>query len=154
MKNTKKVLALMAAAVMGMSTLPAMNVSAEDGGTAYPEVTYVKKPEAEFVVIMWSENEDGEITITGCSPMYSDKVGDYPTKNVLCSFMYKGKLELPSHINDKPVVAIDGVNIAKAVGAKTVVINENITEISDKAFGKGVTVLTTDKELRQSPIYY
>lgn len=154
MKNTRKTMAFVMAAVMGLSALPAMNVSAEDGGTAYPEVTYVKKQEAEFVVIMWSENEDGEITITGCSPMYSEKVADYPTPNVLCSFMYKHKLELPSHINGKPVVAIDGVNIAKAVGAKTVVINENITEISNKAFGKGVTILTTDKELKMSPIYY
>lgn len=154
MKNTKKALAFMAAAVIGLSSLPAAECLAYEDSTAYPEITYVKKPEAEFVVIMWSENEDGEITVTGCSPMYSNKVGDYPTRNVLCSFMYKGKLELPSHINDKPVVAIDGVNIAKAVGAKTVVINENITEISEKAFGKGATVLTTDKELRQSPIYY
>ncbi len=157
MKNTKKAkktLALTMAAVMGLSALPAMNCSAESNAAAYPTVTYTKAPEAEFVVIMWSENDDGEIAITGCSPMYSDKVQDYPTSNVLCSFMYKGRLELPSHINDKPVVAIDGVNIAKAVGAKTVIINENIMDISEKAFGKGVTVLTTDKELRQSPIYY
>ena len=152
MKNTKKVMTLAMAAVMGLSALPVMNCSAEN--TAYPTVTYKKAPEAEFVVIMWSENEEGEITITGCSPMYSDKIEDYPTSNLLCSFMFKGKLELPSHINGKPVVAIDGVNIAKAVGAKTVIINENITDISDKAFGKGVTVLTTDKELRQSPVYY
>lgn len=154
MKNTKKALALTMAAVMGLSALQAMNCSAESYEAAYPTVTYTKATEAEFVVIMWSENDDGEITITGCSPMYSDKIADYPTSNLLCSFMYKGKLELPSHINDKPVVAIDGINIAKAVGAKTVIINENITDISDKAFGKGVTVLTTDKELRQSPIYY
>lgn len=153
MKNTKKVLALTAAAAMALSALPVMNCSAENGGTAYPVVTYNKAPEAEFVVIMWSENEDGELAITGCCPMYSSKVSDYPTSNVLCSFMYKGKLELPSHINDKPVTSITGVNIAKAVGAKTVVINENIMNISDKAFGKGITVLTTDKELRQSPVY-
>lgn len=146
----KKTLALVMAGAMALSALPAVNCSAE----SYEAATYSKASEAEFVVIMWSENEDGEITITGCSPMYSEKVGDYPTSNVLCSFMFKHKLELPSHINDKPVVAIKGVNIAKAVGAKTVVINENITDISDKAFGKGVTVLTTDKELRQSPIYY
>ncbi len=151
MKNTTKALALTLAAVMGLSAVPATGCFAE---TAYSSAASDITQDCEFVVIMWTENDDGEITIIGCSPMYSDKVEDYPTSNVLGSFMFKGRLELPSHINDKPVTAIKGVNIAKSVGAKTVIINENITDISENAFGKGVTVLTTDKELRQSPIYY
>ena len=103
---------------------------------------------------MWSENDNGELTITGCSPMHSEKIKDYPTSNVLGSFVFNGTLRLPSHINGKPVTAINGYNIAKTVGANTVIINENITDISEKSFGKCLTVLTTDKELRQSPIYY
>lgn len=103
---------------------------------------------------MWSEDENGELAITGCSPMYSSKVSDYPTPNVLGSFVFNGTLRLPSHIGGKPVTEINGFNIAKAVGANTVIINENITDISENAFGKGITVLTTDKELRQSPVYY
>lgn len=154
MKNTRKTMALVTAAAMALSALPVMSCSAEEYGPAYPSVTYTEPLEAEFVVIMWSENEDGELTIIGCSPMYSEKVSDYPTRNVLCSFMFKRTLRLPSQINGKPVVAIDGINIAKAVGARTVVVNENITDISDKAFGEGVTVLTTDKEIKKIPIYY
>lgn len=154
MKNSKKVLAATLAAVTVLSSFSAISCSAESNATAYPTVTYGEESETAFVVIMWSENDEGEITITGCSPMYSSRVCDYPTTNVMCSFMFKGRLELPSHINDKPVIAINGINIAKAVGAKTVIINENITDISENAFGKGISVMTTDKERREKPMYF
>lgn len=157
MRNTKKAPALALTAVMGLSVTSSINCSAADY-TAW-ENSYVspvteEKTSLEFAVIMWSENEDGEVAIIGCSPMYSSKVSDYPTANVLGSFVFNGTLRLPSHINGKAVTQISGINIAKAVGAKTVIINENITEISENAFGKGITVLTTDEELRLSPIYY
>ena len=157
MKNTKKALAFTLSAVMALSAVPTLSGSAAERTELekmYLSDTYAEPFTLDFIVIMWSENENGELTITGCSPMYSSKVRDYPTSNVLGGFVFNGTLKLPSHINNKPVTAIKGVNIAKAVGANTVIINENITDISETAFGKGVTVLTTDKELRQSPIYY
>lgn len=157
MKNTKKVMALTAAAVMALSALPVTYCSAADytaWESPYISPVIEEKTSLEFVVIMWSENEDGTITITGCSPMYSTKVSDYPTSNVVGSFVYNGTLELPSHISGKEVTKIGGINIAKTVGAKNVIVSENITEISENAFGKGVTVLTTDEELRLSPVYY
>lgn len=157
MKNTKKTLAFTLAAAIGLSAVPTLSCSAA-GRTELEKMyftdTYEEPFTLDFIVIMWSENENGELTITGCSPMYSSKVRDYPTSNVLGGFVFNGTLKLPSHIDGKPVTAISGFNIARAVGASTVIINENITDISDTAFGKGVTVLTTDKELRQSPIYY
>ncbi len=156
MKKTKKVIAFTLAAVMGLSAVPTLSCSAAER-TELEKVyftTYEEPFTLDFIVIKWSENENGELTITGCSPMYSSKVHDYPTSNILGIFVFNGMLKLPSHINGKPVTAINGFNIAKAVGANTVIINENITDISETAFGKGVTVLTTDKELRQSPIYY
>lgn len=104
MKNTKKVMALTAAAAMALSALPVTYCSAANY-TAWenPYISPVieEKNSLEFVVIMWSENEDGTITIMGCSPMYSTKVSDYPTSNVVGSFVYNGTLELPSHISDK-----------------------------------------------------
>ena len=157
MKITKKSLAFTLSAAMGISAIPAMNCSAAERTVFEREnysATYENSFSLEFVVIMWSENDNGELTITGCSPMHSEKIKDYPTSNVLGSFVFNGTLRLPSHINGKPVTAINGYNIAKTVGANTVIINENITDISEKSFGKGVTVLTTDKELRQSPLYY
>ena len=157
MKITKKALAFTLSAAMGISAIPAMNCSAAERTVFEKEnysATYENSFSLEFVVIMWSENDNDELTITGCSPMYSEKINDYPTSNVLGSFVFNGTLRLPSHINGKPVTAINGYNIAKTVGANTVIINENITDISEKSFGKGVTVLTTDKELRQSPLYY
>ena len=79
MKNSKKVLAAALAAVTMLSSSSAISCSAENGGTAYPSVTYGEEAETAFVVIMWSENDDGEITITGCSPMYSSRAnGDIP----------------------------------------------------------------------------
>ncbi|MCM1008281.1 MAG: hypothetical protein NC485_10195 [Ruminococcus flavefaciens] len=157
MKHTKKTLALTLAAVMGLSAAPTLSCSAierTEFEKTYFSSTYEEPFTLDFIVIMWSENENGELTITGCSPMWSSRVSDYPTANVLGGFVFNGTLKLPSHINGKPVTEISGVNIAKSVGANTVIINENITEISDNAFGKGITVMTTDKELRQSPIYY
>lgn len=157
MKHTKKALALTIAAVMGLSAAPTLSCSATEQTRQESTYYYPVGGEPftlEFIVIMWSENENGELAITGCSPMYSSKVSDYPTSNVLGSFVFNGTLRLPSHIGGKPVTEINGFNIAKAVGANTVIINENITDISENAFGKGITVLTTDKELRQSPVYY
>lgn len=157
MKNTKKVLALTAAAVIGLSAAPTLSCLAAERTElekAYFSSTYEEPFTLEFIVIMWSENENGELAITGCSPMYSSRVSDYPTANVLGGFVFNGTLKLPSHINGKPVTEINGVNIAKTVDANTVIINENITDISENAFGKGITVLTTDKELKQSPVYY
>lgn len=157
MKITKKALAFTLSAAMGICAIPAMNCSAAERTPLEREnysATYDNSFSLEFVVIMWSENDNGELTITGCSPMHSEKIKDYPTSNVLGSFVFNGTLRLPSHINGKPVTAINGYNIAKTVGANTVIINENITDISEKSFGKGVTVITADKELRQSPIYY
>lgn len=157
MKKTKKVIAFTLVAAMGLSTIPTLSCSAA-GRTELEKMyftdTYEEPFTLDFIVIMWSENENGELTVTGCSPMYSSNIWDYPTSNILGGFVFNGTLKLPSHINGKPVTAISGFNIARTVGANTVIINENITEISDTAFGKGVTVLTTDKELRQSPIYY
>lgn len=156
MKKTKKVLAFTLAVTMGLSAVPTLSCSAAERTELEKAyfTTYEEPFTLDFIVIMWSENENGELTITGCSPMYSSRVKDYPTSNVLGGFVFNGMLKLPSHINGKPVTSIDGFNIAKTVGANTVIINKNITDISETAFGKGVTVLTTDKELRQSPIYY
>lgn len=157
MKNTKKVLALIAAAVMGLSAVPTVSCYAAEQIWQDSTYYYTAAEESfmlDFIVIMWTESESGELTITGCSPMWSSRVQDYPTYNILGSFMFNGTLRLPSHINGKPVTAINGVNIAKAVGANTVIINENITDISDMSFGNGVTIMTTDKEFRQSPTYY
>lgn len=156
MKHTQKTLAFTLAAAMGLLAIPTLSCSASEQTELEKAyfTTYEEPFTLDFIVIMWSENENGELTITGCSHMYSSKVRDYPTSNVLGGFVFNGTLKLPSHINGKPVTAISCFNIARAVGANTVIINENITDISDTAFGKGVTVLTTDKELRQSPIYY
>lgn len=157
MAHTKKVLAIMLTAIMGLFSIPTLSCSAaEQAGweNTYYSTVYEESFTLDFIVIMWSENSNGELTITGCSPMYSSKVSDYPTPNVLGSFVFNGRLELPSHINGKPVTKISGVNIARSVGAKIVIINENITDISETAFGKGVSIMTTDKELRQAPIYY
>lgn len=157
MAHTKKILAIILTVIMGLFTTPTLSCSAAEQTwweSTYYSAAYEESFTLDFIVIMWSENSNGELTITGCSPMYSSKVSDYPTSNVLGSFVFNGKLELPSHINGKPVTKISGVNIARSVGAKIVIINENITDISETAFGKGISVMTTDKELKQSPIYY
>lgn len=71
MKITKKALAFTLSAAMGISAIPAMNCSAAERTVFEREnysATYENSFSLEFVVIMWSENDNGELTITGCSP--------------------------------------------------------------------------------------
>ncbi|MCM1524047.1 MAG: hypothetical protein NC120_06275 [Ruminococcus sp.] len=149
MKNLTKTLAAVSSLVLAMSSFPAVPCNAYSG---YTVGNAVKETTAEFAVVMWTE-KDGELTITGCMPMTSTLVSDYPTSNIVSVFVYNGKLELPSHINGKAVTAIKGYNITAGLNVKSVTVNENI-DIGDKAIDKDISVILTDKEIKLSPVYY
>lgn len=147
MKNLSKALAFVSSLAIGISAVPSLPCS------AYNASAYVSEEiTAEFAVVTWTE-KDGELTITGCMPMYSTAVSDYPTSNVVSIFILNGKLALPSHIDGKPVTKIGGYNITAGLYVKSVTVNENI-DISDKAIDKDIPVILTDKENKVSPVYY
>ena len=143
MKITRTLSVLTAAAVM-LSQASAVGVNAYE----YKPTVTVQDDSAQFAVLMWTENEDGTLTINGCVPFTSPFVGDYPTTNVLSVFVYKGVLPIPSEINGKAVTAIKGVNITKGLDIRYVKVYEDIEDISDKAFADDVYIVTTDKEYR------
>lgn len=153
MKNLKRTLAMVSSLVMAVSAVPAMPCCAySDYGSNYDVSHVSEETKAEFAVVMWTE-KDGELTITGCMPMTSTLVSDYPTSNIAAVFVLNGKLELPSHINGKPVTKIKGYNITAGLYVKSVTVNENI-DISDKAIDKNISVILTDKENKITPVYY
>ena len=83
MKNLRKTLAAVSSLVMTVSAVPTMPCSAySDYGSSYGVSRASEETKAEFAVVMWTE-KDGELTITGCLPMTSSRVSDYPTF-ILC----------------------------------------------------------------------
>jgi|GEM_PF-4374286 len=143
MKLTRTLSVLTAAVVM-------LSQASAVGAYAYgykPTVTS-QEDSAQFAVLMWTENEDGTLTINGCVPFTSLFVGDYPTTNVLSVFVYKGVLPIPSEINGKAVTAVKGVNITKGLDIRYVKVYEELEDISDKAFADDVYIVTTDKEYK------
>lgn len=152
MNNFKKTLAAVSSLVMAVSAVPTVPCFAYSGYGSYTDSRTSAEVKAEFAVVMWTEN-DGELTITGCMPMTSSRVSDYPTSNIVSVFVLNGKLELPSHINGKPVTKIKGYNITSGLYVKSVTVNESI-EISDKSIDKDIPVILTDKENKVSPVYY
>lgn len=103
---------------------------------------------AEFAVLMWSKNEDGSVSITGCVPYVSPYLKDYPTVNVLSVFIYKGVLSIPTEINGQPVTSVKGVRMGKGLHLKYVKVSEEMTDISDKAFADDVNIIITEKPSR------
>lgn len=151
MKIAVKALTSVTAILMCASTMPALNAGAVPFYQVSVNTTYNIEPTpvAEFAVLMWEDNGDDTVSITGCVPFVSLSVSDYPTSNVFTVFMYKGVLVIPSHINDKPVVAVRGNDIGKGLNIKYVKVNNAAADISDDAFGKDVYVVYTSKENRK-----
>jgi hypothetical protein len=163
MKITVKTLATVTAAFLCASVLPTISASAVTYTPRTTTSTNTTNSDtmvttsntnatAEFAVLMWEDNGDNTVSITGCVPFVSLSVSDYPTNNVFTVFIYKGVLEIPSHINDKPVTAINGVNIGKGLNIRYVKVNKSVTEITENAFDKNVYVMYTNKESKRTVI--
>ncbi len=155
MKELKKTLAMVSLLIMATTAVPAMPCFAysnSDSGNYTTLNDSKESKKAQFAVVMWTET-DGELTITGCMPMTSVRVSDYPTSNVVSVFLLNGKLVLPSHINDKPVTKIKGYNITAGLYVTSVTVNE-VIDIEEDSINKDIPVILTDKENKVSPIYY
>lgn len=152
MKIAVKALTSVTAILMYASAIPAVNAYAVPFYQVSVDTTYKAEPApvAEFAVLMWEDNGDNTVSITGCVPFVSLSVSDYPTSNVFTVFMYKGVLVIPSHINDKPVVAVRSNDIGKGLNIKYVKVNNAVADISDDAFGKDVYVVYTSKESKRT----
>lgn len=150
MKIKEKALTILAALGLTLSTVPSVNSYA----VTYDETPQKTENSAEFAVLMWKENKDGTIAITGCVPFTSPRISDYPTTNLVSIFIFNGNMQIPSHICDKEVTKISGVNLTKNLNVKYVTINENLTDISKTAFSDDVYITTTEKEFKLSPVYY
>lgn len=143
MKITKTLSVLAAAAVM-LSPVSAVRANAYE----YQPTAATQEYTAEFAVLMWSENKDGTICITGCVPFVSSNPKDYPTTNLMTVFVYKGILTIPTEINGKAVTAVKGVRMGKGLHLKYVEVGEDVAEISEKAFSDSVNVVITDDEYK------
>ena len=143
MKITKTISVLAAAAVM-LSPVAAVRADAYE----YQPTTAKQEYTAEFAVLMWSENKDGTVTITGCVPYISPYIKDYPTTNLVTVFVFNGSLTIPTEINGKTVTAINGVHMGRGLNLRYVTIGEDVTDISEKAFADNVNIITSDKEYK------
>lgn len=140
----RKTLSVLAAAAVMLSPVSSVGAHAYE---YYPNDA-MQECTAEFAVLMWSENKDGTISITGCVPYISPYTKDYPTTNLVTVFVYNGILPIPTEINGKTVAAVNGVHMGKGLHLKYVKIGEDVTEISEKAFPDNVNIMITDEEYK------
>ena len=143
MKITQTLSVLAAAAVM-LSPVSAVRANAYE----YLPTAATQEYTAEFAVLMWSENKDGTVTITGCVPYISPYTKDYPTANLVTVFVFNGSLTIPTEINAKTVTAINGVRMGRGLHLRYVTVGEDVTDISEKAFADNVNIITAETEYK------
>lgn len=155
MKNTIKPIALALSAALTFSVFSVVNCSAE----TYQDndYIYIKPPKetvtVDFVILGYKEKK-GELTITGCYDYdpYFPGVPYYGYGGYIPVMIMDGVLEIPSHIDDKPVVDIK--NLSGNDKFTKIVVPDAITKILKSAFrGKNYEVGTADGELRLVTVY-
>lgn len=151
----KTIIKALASSTLALATICA-TVPAEPC-LAYSEndYVYIAPQEAtvkiDFVILRYSE-DNGELTITGCYD-YSEDIRVNPlTGGYIALAVVNGILEIPSHIDGKPVVDIRYLSNNSTFD--TIIVPDAITKILRTAFGdKLYSVETAERECRVVTMY-
>lgn len=146
----KKIVSILAAATLAVSAVPTV-VSAESVWGNAPAVQTISKPKitVDFLMLGYSENKDGELTITGCydyDPLFKCSGG------YICVCIFNGDLSVPSSIDGKPVVGIKNMSGNNKIDK--VIIPESVKDIDVTAYhGCNLVTERTDEELSLMTLY-
>ena len=153
MKKTIKAISLALSLAFTLTAVPVTGCSAETYSDS--DYIYIKQPEetvkVDFVVLGYSE-KNSELTITGCYDYEPNpKLNPY-RKGFIAVCVFDGVLEIPSHIDDKPVVDIK--NLSGNDKFYKIIVPDRVTKILKSAFkDKHYEVDTAKKELRLVTLY-
>ncbi len=149
MKKSMKAISVALTFALSLSAMPTISSFAYQ----YQYNPYAVQDEVQinFVIFSYRENEDGELTITSCFDYdenfkVNPRLGGYVAGSAV-----NGVLKVPSHIDGKPVVAIK--SLFGTACFRKLIIPDSITDISDRAYSKYVSVETTEKESNLVTIY-
>lgn len=147
--KTKTILALISAAAIAVNPMSAVCSAAE----YYPtyEVRESSTSDTGFAILGYNE-KNGELTITSCFDYNPDfkvnpKVGGY-----IAVFYLNGTLQIPSHIDDKPVIGIKSLSGYEKISE--VIIPDSVANISRTAYsGCNLIIKTSEDEFRLTTMY-
>lgn len=146
----KKILGGMTALAMvtGVATMPVTAVNEYRHTYELQRVSKEPTFDLQFVIFGYKE-VDGNLIITSCFEYSADfhSFGGYTASSI-----FNGTLKIPSSIDGKAVIGIDGLSGNKNI--ERLIIPETVTEISDTAFrGCNLTVETTEREHSLVTVY-